>query len=60
MRPSVGYSALARGTLVAGDRGRAVEREAEFLLKALDFQPVKAEWDAALTQRVREGNFGRG
>lgn len=58
--PALGYNALRDGVLVYGDRETAIELEAEFLLRKLDFQPVKRMWDDALTDRIREGNFGRG
>lgn len=57
--PAVGYAALARGTVVSGDHERAVDLETKFLHKKLDFRPVKRQWDAALTERIQEGTFGR-
>lgn len=60
VRPAIGYNALRNGKLVYGERNTAVELEAEFLVRKLDFQHVKRTWDEALTDRIKEGNFGRG
>lgn len=57
--PAIGYAALANGVLVVGDRERAIALETEFLLKKLDFQPIKRMWDAAQADRIEEGTFGR-
>lgn len=57
--PALGYRALADGVLVYGDRETAVALESTFLLRMLDFQPVKREWDAALSDRIEGGSFGR-
>lgn len=57
--PELGYEALARGVLVYGDREAALDLEAELMLKALDLQPLKRRWRAALDKRLREGTFGR-
>lgn len=57
--PELGYEALSTGVLVLGDRERATDLEAELLQKALDLQPVKQAWRAALDERLREGSFGR-
>lgn len=57
--PAVGYEALARGTLLLGDRAEATALETRLLHRTLDFAPVKREWDAALSRRITEGEFGR-
>jgi predicted nucleotidyltransferase len=57
--PALGYEALARGTLLLGDRAEATDLETRFLHRTLDFAPVKREWDAALSRRITEGEFGR-
>lgn len=57
--PAVGYEALKHGILLCGDPDAAIEREAALLVRKLDFQPVKREWDAALEARIEEGRFGR-
>ncbi|MEF8825103.1 MAG: nucleotidyltransferase domain-containing protein [Halapricum sp.] len=57
--PTVGYEALARGTLLIGDRAEATALETRLLHRTLDFAPVKREWDAALSRRIMEGEFGR-
>lgn len=57
--PELGYEALARGVLVYGDREVATDLEAELLQKALDLEPAKRAWRAALADRLREGTFGR-
>lgn len=57
--PALGYRALADGVLVYGERETAVELESTFLLRKLDVQPLKREWDAALTDRIEEGTYGR-
>lgn len=57
--PALGYEALARGTLLTGDRSEATELETRLLHRTLDFAPVKREWDAALSRRITEGEFGR-
>lgn len=57
--PRLGYEALATGTLVTGDRSVAVDLETEYLVRWLDFKPVKRAWDAALDARIRDGSYGR-
>lgn len=57
--PDLGYEALARGVVVYGDRQVAADLEASFLLKALDFRPVKRTWQEALDRRLREDRYGR-
>lgn len=57
--PAVGYDALAHGVLLHGDRSDAIALETAFLLRKLDFQPVKRTWDQALDARLREGRYGR-
>lgn len=57
--PAVGYAALSEGTLVYGDRSAALDLECKFLLRRLDFQPVKHAWDQALETRLREDTYGR-
>lgn len=57
--PRVGYEALAYGALAYGDRAAAVDLEAAFLLRKLDFRPVKRAWDRALESRIRDGSYGR-
>lgn len=57
--PELGYEALSSGVLVYGDREVATDLETELLQKALDLEPVKREWRAALDARLREGTFGR-
>jgi predicted nucleotidyltransferase len=57
--PAVGYEALARGTLLIGDRAAATDLETRLLHRTLDFAPVKREWGAALSRRITEGEFGR-
>jgi hypothetical protein len=57
--PTVGYEALSRGVLLLGDEAAAVELEAEFLSRKLDFAPVKEKWQEALKTRLRRGTYGR-
>lgn len=57
--PRIGYEALADGGLLYGDRAAAVDLEAAFLLRKLDFSPVKRAWDRALESRIRDGSYGR-
>lgn len=57
--PAVGYAVLRDGILLRGDPDDALDREAAFLVRKLDFRHVKREWDAALEARVEEGRFGR-
>lgn len=57
--PAIGYEALANGTLLYGDRSAAIDLETTFLLRKLDFQPVKRAWDRALEARLRDGRYGR-
>lgn len=57
--PRLGYEILSKGELVVGDAYEAVELETRFLLRKLDFQPVKRAWDDALDERIRDGTYGR-
>lgn len=57
--PELGYEAMARGVLVHGDREAATDLEATFLLRALDFRPIRRIWQASLDERLREDRFGR-
>lgn len=57
--PAVGYAVLRDGILLRGDPDDALEREAAFLVRKLDFRHVKREWDVALEARIEEGRFGR-
>lgn len=55
----LGYEILTQGTLLLGDRTTVVKLESTFLSKKLDFKPVKDEWQAALSDRLSEGEYGR-
>lgn len=57
--PSLGYEALSSGRLLVGDESEATALESELLLKKLDFQPVTEQWQAALAERIEEGEYGR-
>jgi predicted nucleotidyltransferase len=57
--PRLGYAILSTGMLVHGDRSSAVDLESRFLLRKLDFQPVKQAWDEALEKRIHDGSYGR-
>lgn len=57
--PTIGYDALAHGILVYGERDTAIDLEARFLVRKLDFRPVTRAWQGALDERLREGTFGR-
>lgn len=57
--PAIGYDALRTGILVFGDPEEAVELESRLLLRKLDFQRVKQQWDQALSKRIEEGTFGQ-
>lgn len=57
--PRLGYDILSTGTIVHGDRSAAVDLETRFLLRKLDFQPVKRAWDEALDARIEDGTYGR-
>lgn len=57
--PVIGYDALSRGVIVYGEHEKAIDLESKFLLRKLDFQPVRETWQAALDDRLREGTFGR-
>lgn len=57
--PDLGYEAMAEGVLLHGDREAAIDLEARFMLRALDFRPVKRTWQESLDDRLREGRFGR-
>lgn len=57
--PRIGYEALATGTLIHGDQSVADAIETTFLVRKLDFQPVKRAWDRALESRIRDGTYGR-
>lgn len=57
--PAIGYEALRSGTLLYGQQSEAIDLETAFLLRKLDFQPVKRAWDRALQARLRDGSYGR-
>jgi len=57
--PALGYEAVAKGTLLYGDRREAIALEARLLSRRLDFEPIAREWNDAITDRIREGSFGR-
>lgn len=57
--PAIGYDVLANGVVVYGDRADAVALRSKFQLMKLDLQPVKREWDDALSRRIEEGSFAR-
>lgn len=57
--PDLGYAIMSEGRLLMGDEDDAVAREARFLLRKLDLRPMKAEWRAALSDRIDEGTYGR-
>lgn len=57
--PRLGYEALATGTLIRGDPSMADALETRFLVRKLDFQPVKRAWDRALDARIKGGTYGR-
>lgn len=57
--PELGYEILSRGVLLVGNEATAANLQSTFLLKKLDFQPVKEEWQSALEDRIREGQYGR-
>lgn len=57
--PELGYEALSQGVLVYGDQDAALDLEAEFMLRALDLEPLKRRWRDAFDDRIREGTFGR-
>ena len=57
--PKLGYEILSRGTLLLGDESEATELEGQFLLRALDFEPVAEEWHTALAERIVEGTYGQ-
>lgn len=56
---SLGYEALSSGELLLGDESEATEMESRLLQKKLDFQPIKERWQAALSERIEEGEYGR-
>lgn len=57
--PALGYEICSRGTLLIGDEADATEAEATFLLRRLDFEPVRDEWHEALRSRLERGAYGR-
>lgn len=57
--PDLGYDIMANGVLLVGDGTEAVDLETTFLSKKIDFRPVKKEWQAALSDRLSEGTYGR-
>lgn len=59
VNPTLGYEALSNGTVLVGDENEAVDLEAKFLVLKLDFEPVREEWQSALSERIREGAYGR-
>lgn len=57
--PRIGYEILAKGSVVVGDEQTATDLEVRFLVRKLDFQPVKRPWDDALDERIRNDTYGR-
>ena len=57
--PELGYDVLSKGVLIVGDDATAADLRSRFLVRKLDFQPVKEEWQSALEDRIREGRYGR-
>lgn len=55
----LGYDIMAHGELLFGNSTDAIELETIFLSKKLDFKPVNEEWQAALSDRISEGEYGR-
>ena len=57
--PHLGYEALSTGELLVGDPDVATELETMYLMRKLDFDPIKVQWQNALDRRIEEGSFGR-
>jgi len=57
--PHLGYEALSTGELLVGDPADATELEATYLVRKLNFDPIKARWQRALDRRIEAGTFGR-
>lgn len=57
--PHLGYEALSTGELLVGDPDVATALEATYLMRKLDFDPIKVQWHHALDRRIEEGSFGR-
>lgn len=57
--PHRAYEALRSGLLLLGAEADRVEAEAAAMLKKLDFDRVKREWQARLSERIEGGEYGR-
>lgn len=57
--PRLAYTALSTGDVLVGDPADVTALEADYLVRKLDFDPIKNRWQRALDRRIREGTFGR-
>lgn len=57
--PEIDYKALKEGELILGNKEEETELQAKFLLKKLDFAPVKEGWRKAMTERIERGEYGK-
>lgn len=57
--PRLAYRALSTGELLVGDPEDVTALESTYLVRKLDFDPVKNRWQRALDRRIQEGTFGR-
>lgn len=57
--PAFGYEILSRGEVLFDEDDRATDMEARLLVRKLDFQHVRADWQSALSERIAGGEYGR-
>jgi predicted nucleotidyltransferase len=57
--PHLGYEICSEGILVLGEEETATEWESQFLVKKIDFEPIKREWREAMDDRLESGEYGR-